>query len=143
MMAKLVVDSGIAVKWFVPEPDSIHAELIYQDYQNGSFDFHAPDLIHAEFGNIIWKKRIFQSLSEPSGNAAISSFQNINFNLTATTLLFDDAFRIAIQHQRTFYDSLYLALAARENCDFVTADEKLYNAVKTAFPSVILLANWK
>jgi len=57
-------------------------------------------------------------------------------------LLFDDAFQVAIKYKRTFYDSLYIALSVKENCGFVTADEKFYNAVKQDFPKMILLANW-
>ena len=41
-----------------------------------------------------------------------------------------------------FYDALYLALGIRENCQVVTADEKLVNAVGTAFPNLIWLPTW-
>jgi predicted nucleic acid-binding protein len=138
-----VVDSGLAVKWCVAEPDSAQANLIYDAYQYGMIELLAPDLIYAEFGNVIWKKRLFQNLSEENGNAALAVFQKINFKITTTADLFDDAFQIAVKHKRTFYDSLYLALSVRENCEFVTADEKFYNSVKADFPNIVLLANWK
>ena len=38
--------------------------------------------------------------------------------------------------------SLYLALSIREACQFVTADERLVNAVRPALPGVIWVANW-
>lgn len=34
---------------------------------------------------------------------------------------------------------LYLALSIRENCPFVTADEKLVNAIQAEFQQVIWL----
>ena len=37
------------------------------------------------------------------------------------------------------YDSLYLALALREECQLVTADERLYNALREAFPQNVAL----
>ncbi len=142
-MTEIVVDSGITVKWFVSEPDSIQARLIYDEYENGNIELLAPDLLYIEFGNIIWKKQVLQGFDKTDAEFAIEQFKKLTFTLTPTSFLFDDAFKIAVKHQRTFYDSLYLALSERENCRFVTADERLYNAVKANFSNVILLADRK
>lgn len=142
MTEKLVIDSSVAVKWFASEADSAQALLIYKKYEQGSLEFIAPDLIYTEYGNIIWKKHIFQDMTQAEVNYAVEEFKNVSFTLTPTTSLFDDAFKIAVKYKRTFYDSLYLALSVRENCEFVTADEKFYNSVKRDFPQIILLADW-
>lgn len=142
-MNDLVIDSSVAVKWFVPEANSDKALQILRDYRNKKYRYLAPNPIYAEYGNIIWKKRIFQGLSASDADFVIREFQNISFILTPITVLFDDTFKIAVTHQRTFYDSLYLALSRKENCEFVTADEKLYNAVKPDFSNIVLLADWK
>ncbi|MCY7347334.1 MAG: type II toxin-antitoxin system VapC family toxin [Pyrinomonadaceae bacterium] len=142
-MKNLVVDSGITVKWFVEESDSNIAQLIYDEYESGNLSLLAPDLIYAEYGNIIWKKQIFQGISATEAEFACKKFQNISFVLTPNPLLFDDAYRLAVKYQRTFYDSLYLALSVRENCAFVTADERFYNSVRQDFPQMILLASWR
>lgn len=143
-MKNLVADSGVAVKWFIEEDDSDTAQRIYDEYENGNLSLLAPGLLHAEFGNIVWKKQIFQGISADEADFAIKKFQAVSFVLTPITLLFDDAYAIvAVKYKRTFYDSLYLALSVRENCEFVTADEKFYNAVKRDFPKMILLANWQ
>jgi predicted nucleic acid-binding protein len=39
------------------------------------------------------------------------------------------------------YDAHYLALAERENCEFWTADERLYNSVRDRFSWVRLMAD--
>lgn len=143
MAEKLVVDSGIAVKWFIDEGDLAEAFVIYEGYQQGKLELLAPDLIFAEFGNILWKKLLFQGLSKSIINDTIEEFRQISFLITPNRYLFEEAFQIAVKHQRTFYDSLYLALSRKENCQFVTADERLYNAVKTNFSNIILLADWK
>lgn len=36
------------------------------------------------------------------------------------------------------YDCLYVVLAEREGCDFVTADARLVNNLQTQFPFVVL-----
>jgi predicted nucleic acid-binding protein len=54
----------------------------------------------------------------------------------------EEAYRLAVTHQRTVYDSLYLALSVREGCQFVTGDLRLVNAVGTALPNVAWVGNW-
>jgi predicted nucleic acid-binding protein len=141
-MTKLVVDSSVAVKWFVNEPYSTEANRILNDYQAGIIDFLAPDLIYSEFGNIIWKKQVFQGLDATDAQAILASFLKITFTPTSSSDLLDDAYRIAVTQKRTVYDALYLTLSVREHCPFVTADEKFYNAVHASFSDVIWLANW-
>ncbi|MGB9177770.1 MAG: type II toxin-antitoxin system VapC family toxin [Pyrinomonadaceae bacterium] len=141
-MDNLVVDSSVAVKWFVVEPYSTEARRILDAYQSGTISFLAPDLINAEFGNIIWKKHIFQGLAASDAQDILEKFRQLQFAFTPTAELLDEAYKIAVIHHRTVYDSLFLALSIRETCQFVTADEKLANAVSAAFPTLIWLANW-
>ncbi len=56
-MPNLVIDSGVAVKWFVAEPYTAEARRILDGYRHGMLIFLAPDLINAEIGNIAWKKQ--------------------------------------------------------------------------------------
>ncbi len=141
-MANLVVDSSVAVKWFVVEPYSMEARKILDEYQNGSISFLAPDLINAEFGNIIWKKHIFQGLAAADAQNIVDDFRALQFTFIPTSTLLNAAYKLAVKHQRTVYDSLYLALSLRENCQFVTADEKFVNAVGSLFPNIIWAASW-
>lgn len=141
-MTDLVIDSSVAVKWFVVETYSAEAQKILGEYQNGSISFLAPDLINAEFGNIIWKKHTFQGLAASDAQSIVNEFRALHFTFTPTATLLEDAYKLAVKHGRTVYDSLYLALSLREGCQFVTADEKFINAVGSSFPNLIWLANW-
>lgn len=141
-MASLVVDSGVAIKWFVPEPYSTEARRILDDYQTGSLSFLAPDLINAEFGNIVWKKHLFQGLDATDAQAIIDEYRKITFTLTSASALLEEAYRLAATHHRTVYDMLYLALSIRENCKFVTADERMVNAIGSSFSNIIWVGRW-
>jgi predicted nucleic acid-binding protein len=46
--------------------------------------------------------------------------------------LVEPAFDIAVGTGRTVYDSIYLALAVALGCKLVTADQKLYNALRAS-----------
>ncbi|MBV9957542.1 MAG: type II toxin-antitoxin system VapC family toxin [Acidobacteria bacterium] len=141
-MDYLVVDSSVAIKWFVVEPYSTEARRILDAYQNGTISFIAPDLINAEFGNIIWKKKTFQGLAVSDAKDILDKFRQLQIAFMPSAQLLEDALDIAVRHHRTVYDALYLALSIRENCQCVTADEKLVNAVSAHFPNLIWLANW-
>ena len=142
-MTKLVVDASVAIKWFLPEPLSVEARRILDEYQAGRLSVLAPDLIHAEVGNIVWKRHMFQGLVAEDAETIVDEFRNLVITVTPTAELLEDAYRLAISHKRSVYDSMYVALAVREGCQFVTADEKLANAIGQALPSVIWLANWR
>ena len=141
-MTKLVVDASVVIKWFFREALSVEARPILDDYQAGTLSLAAPDLINAEVGNIVWKKQRFQGLVSADARAVIDGFRNLAIAFIPTAELLEDAYNLAVTHQRTVYDSLYLALSIREACQFVTADERLVNAVRPALSEMIWLANW-
>lgn len=141
-MDNLVVDSSVAIKWFVDETYSGDARRILEGYENGSLSFCAPDLLNAEFGNIVWKKQTFQGMSPADAKAILAEFRKLQIHFTPSANLLDDAYKLAVKHKITAYDALYLALGLRKNCLIVTADEKLVNAIGEFFPNLICLADW-
>jgi predicted nucleic acid-binding protein len=93
-------------------------------------------------GNIVWKKQRFQGLAAADAYLIIDAFRMLTFSLTSSATLLDEAVRLAITHQRTVYDALYVALSVREQCRYVTADERLVNAIGAVFPNVLWVVNW-
>jgi predicted nucleic acid-binding protein len=141
-MDKIVVDSSVVIKWFVTEPLSDESRRILDGYQSGTFALIAPDLLAAEIGNIVWKKHRFQGLTKADAEQIITTFLELNIQLIPATKLITEALRIAMTHERTVYDSLYIALSERENCVYITADERLVNALSKSFPKIIWVAQW-
>ncbi|HWQ12621.1 MAG TPA: type II toxin-antitoxin system VapC family toxin [Roseiflexaceae bacterium] len=141
-MSDLVVASSVAIKWFVVEPYSTEARRILTDYQAGILTFHAPDLINAEIGNIVWKKQRFHGVAQADAQAIIDVFRTLTIVRTPTADLLDTAYRLAVLYQCTVYDMLYVALSIREACPMVTADEKLVHAIGRTFPNIIWLGQW-
>jgi predicted nucleic acid-binding protein len=141
-MGKIVVDSSVVIKWFVPEPLSAESRRVLDGYQSGSFMLIAPDLLAAEIGNIVWKKYRFQGLAKADAEQIITSFREVDIEFTPAAELLSEALRIAMIHERTVYDSLYIALSERENCDYITADKTLVNEMSKSFPKTVWVANW-
>lgn len=114
---ELVADSNVAVKWYVDEQHSTEARRILADYKAGSLILLAPDMIYAESGNIMWKKRTFQSFDPKDAERIVKRFRAQSvFSLTSTADLVEEAYQLAVTHKRMVYDSLYLALSLRAGC---------------------------
>jgi predicted nucleic acid-binding protein len=142
MMDTVVVDSSVAIKWFVVEPYSVEAHYILEEYRAGTLALLAPDLVYAEVGNIVWKKHRFQGLAAEDAEEVLTAFRLVTFVVTSCAALLEEAYRLAVTHQRTVYDAMYLALSLREHCRWVTADERIVNALGAIFPQIIWVANW-
>lgn len=142
-MKEIVIDSSVAVKWFVPQPNSGKAQELLNAYQNSELLLLAPDLIYAEVGNVIWKMSRFQNLVQTDAIAVLEAFRTIEFLITPSSVLLQEAYRFAAMYERTVYDSLYVILSLRRKCPFITADEKLANSIGKTFPNVVKISDWR
>ena len=126
-MSLYVVDASVAVKLYVPEVHSQQAVRFFSDQH----DLIAPDLMLAEFGNIIWKKvKLLGELTQDEGDRIITSMQTLPITYYSAADLLMVAFQIALNTQRSVYDCLYIALAVSRGCLVMTDDRKLYTALQ-------------
>ena len=114
----IVVDSSVALKWFVPETGSDAAAGLI-----GS-SLIAPALLLIECGNAFWKK--IARGEETAENARIALENLPRFvAIEPDEPLVQAAFTLAVELRHPIYDCLFLALAERRNVPFATADERL------------------
>jgi predicted nucleic acid-binding protein len=123
----VVVDASVAVKWFVPENHSAEAIRLL----DVAFRRHIPVLLYSEVGQTIWKKvHQRKEIGTAEGRSIVSGLLITPFELHSVTPLLEPAFDIALATGRTVYDSIYVALAVALGCKLVTADQKLYYALR-------------
>lgn len=135
-MTRVVVDASVAVKWFVPEELSTEARvLLAADHQ-----LLAPDLLWAEFGNVLWKKHRRRELDQRTTHRLLRDFSRVPIEFHATERWTETALELAIRHGITVYDGLYLALAAGSGCRLMTADRRLSEACREG--DLRLLVRW-
>jgi predicted nucleic acid-binding protein len=66
---------------------------------------------------------------------------NWKHGLFPTDTSLGDAFALALKHQRAVYDCRYLALALREKCDLVTADDALVRQLQPVYGCLVALSS--
>ncbi|MDI7275098.1 MAG: type II toxin-antitoxin system VapC family toxin [Anaerolineae bacterium] len=98
---RLVVDSGVVIKWFVAEPFTDQAHEIPASYESGALSLLAPDLLFAEVGNVVWKKQRLQGLTAADAQLIIRGVLSLGIDVTPCASLLTAAHQIAVAHART------------------------------------------
>jgi predicted nucleic acid-binding protein len=125
--ACLVVDANVVIKWHVAE---VHTDAALRLLRDDAPELHVPELVYSEVGNILWKKVRRGELIADEARRIARLVATAPLAVHPSAPLLEAALEIAIQTGRTVYDSQYVALALQIGCRLVTADEKLYNALK-------------
>ncbi len=136
-MNSYVLDASVAAKWSLPsanEPYTEHAATLLNRYVQGEVRFVVPDLFWAELANVFWKAARQGRWSRSDAETAIRSAVQREIPTVSARSLIEDALEIAATFDRSVYDSLYLALAIASRMYFVTADERLANALAAQLP---------
>ena len=96
------------------------------------FALQAPELIQAEFGNVLWKKCRAGELDGTTAGEILDNLRRSPLVVRPHGAFMRLAWEIALKHRQTFYDSLYLALAMAEKARMVTADPEFYEHAGTS-----------
>jgi predicted nucleic acid-binding protein len=117
---KVVVDAGVAVKWFVLEERHVLARRLVTD----DITRIAPDFLPLEVANALSRK-LRDGLTERSQcNVALGALSGGLVDLVTSALYLGRAFHLSVHFRHSLYDCLYLAVAEAEDAVFVTDDEK-------------------
>ncbi len=132
-MTRFVVDAGIAVKWYLTEEHTDAAERLL----SAEHERTAPELILIECANVfVTRQRRGEFSASDAQTSLIALADSIQIQQSGS--LVNAALDIALTHHRSAYDSLYVALAIREQCWLVTADRRLYDALSPTFSDTML-----
>lgn len=136
-MTIFVVDANVAAKWCLPPageayvPQALH---LLEAYGRGEVGLLAPDFLFAEFGNVLWKAVRRERIPASAVGPAITLLESLRIPTVSSSGLLTAALAIALKHDRSVYDSLYVALASQSGAQMITADARLANALAGHLP---------
>ena len=131
-MSRCIVDASVVVKWLVPEVLEAEADHLFEWILSQGGEAHAPDFLEIEVAQVVWKKWRAHELIRSEVNSAMAELAALPLHLHHSSLFLSDTVDVACEFDRTVYDSTYLTLADVLDCDFITADERLFNAIRQA-----------
>lgn len=123
-----VIDASVCIKWFLKEPGSDSAIEILES----GISLLAPDLLFAEFANVMWLKQRVGALTENQVDRALdelASYFGI-FDIMPSYALMSAAISLARTLDHPVYDCIYLALAEGKNVPLMTADRRFHDVVR-------------
>lgn len=141
-MRPVIVDSGVLVSGFLgDEPASNEARLLVDAYGEGLLSLLAPTVLPHELTNAILKAVRRARIAQSDADDVFSKYAQFEVSLCPVDPA--HAYGLAQRFGRSAYDAAYLALAEQEGLPLITADERLYNAVKGSLPWVVWLPEWR
>jgi predicted nucleic acid-binding protein len=138
---RYVLDSGVAFKCLIPEADTDKAIRLRDDYRAGVHELIAPDFFPVEVTHALTRAERQGRVTTAQGALLFRDMLTVLPVLYPSLPLLPRAYEISSQAQQGVYDCLYIALAERERCEFVTSDDKLVKKLKGQFPFLVPLAS--
>ncbi len=126
----LVLDTSVAVKWYLPEELHDEAIVLLRRAEAGDVDLLAPGTIQPEFFNALWWQHRREGLPLDDVRDLWERFALDPVVLYAPEDLMPRTAEIALQTRVIIYDALFLALAENSETVVVTADGKLLKALE-------------
>lgn len=137
---RYVLDASVGLCWVMPRPLSFKALQLRDDYRKSIHELIAPAHFPGEIASAATKAERQKIIPVGDARRLIADVLNTPPILFSLDPLFYRAVEISSQTRTGFYDCLYVALAEQENCELVTADDKLINALQGRFSFLVPLA---
>src|SRR5687768_945674 len=118
-----VLDSNVAVKWVLPELESAKALRLRDEFQQGIQELIAPDIFPIEVAHALARAERRGIILPTEGWPKTVDVLTYTPGLHPYLPLLPRAFTIASAARHGVYDCLYIALAEREKCELITADD--------------------
>jgi predicted nucleic acid-binding protein len=131
-----VVDANLVIKWYVEEPDSHAARVLFWETE----EFAVPDLLFLETASTLRTKVRNGELTQEEARHISKLIVDGPFDIYSDRELTGEALRIGLEYGVTPYDASYVALAMKLKTDCATADRKLFEKLRnTALQDYVTL----
>lgn len=138
---RYILDSSFGFKTLVAEADSSKAQKLCDDYRLGTQELFAPDVFPVEIAHSITRAERQARITSAQGAMLLADMLNRLPRIQLSLPLLPRAYAISSSARIGVYDCLYVALAEREGCELVTADDKLIKNLQSRFPFIVSLAS--
>ena len=138
---KYVLDASVAICWVIPRPLSPKAVRLRDEYLQQIHELLAPAVFLDEVASALTKAERQQDIALGQAAPLYAKVMNSPPVLVGMLPLIARAIDISSRTRSGYYDCLYVALAEKEGCELVTADQKSINNLAPHFPFIVPLAN--
>jgi predicted nucleic acid-binding protein len=142
----VVVDASLALKWVLSQEDSSTAIALLQKWNIEKTEVIAPALFTYEATNILFRQVVARKLTYDEAMKLLTKLFAIGILLNFAQHKEISIRAMDISHHfglPAAYDAHYLALAEYEQCEYWTADTRLWNAIGGKLPWIRRLSDYQ
>ncbi len=136
-----ILDASVALCWVIRRPLTPKALRLRDDYRQSVHRLLAPSIFPAEAAGALTKSERQKLIPMGQARLLLDDILSDLPQIYPFEPLLRRATDISSQTRAGLYDCLYVALAEREGCELVTADQRLLNSLGRQFPFVIPLSS--
>jgi predicted nucleic acid-binding protein len=97
-------------------------------YASGRIALIAPDLLISELASLLAKRKRRKEISANQAQEAFQLSVQCAPRLLDTRPRVSRALALSLQHEMSFWDCVYVAIATEHGCPLLTADRRLFRA---------------
>ena len=118
-----LLDTSVAVKWFVTEEDSQRATSLRRAHLWDEIQLYVPDLLLMELANAL---RYTGRLSEERILEDLATFSALDISIVPFSIdVLRSSVALSLEQDLAVYDAYFLAMAQDLGVPFITADRRM------------------
>ena len=137
----MIVDASVILSAFFPDEAQGQAQALIRDHVIGHLELAAPTLLLYEVTNAVLQARRRERINDEKADDILSSFEGLRIALKPVS--WQQMLPQAVRFDCSAYDAAYLALAEATGQPMVTADSRMYNAVREHLPWVQWIGDYQ
>ena len=124
-----VLDTSVAVKWFIREEDSEKAADLRHAHGRAEILLHAPDILLLELTNALRYSPLVSAEEIPQALRLFPGLGIIIIPFDLDALI--SSVTLSMEHDLAVYDAYFLALAQTLEMPLITADQRMLSRLTT------------